>query len=295
MRDYARVSPRFWIGDTGRQIRTGGADSQVVALYLLTSPHSNMIGLYWQPIAYIAHETGIGFQGATKALESLCDAGFCYYDAQTEVVWVVEMARFQIGDELKPNDKQRKGVQNAYDEVPANPFLEPFFERYAEAFGMTKERIYEGACKPLGSKAQAQAQAQAQEKAQAQAQAGDELPLDASPPVISIPLVGDRVHGVTQARIDFWRGLYPAVDVVQELRKMAGWCDANPTRRKTARGIEAFITNWLSKTQDRGGTTPPPAPGLSPIVKSKQQALEERNAQTAQRVLAELEEGGGNV
>lgn len=248
MRDYARVSPRFWIGDTGRQIRAGGADSQVVALYLLTSPHSNMIGLYWQPVAYIAHETSIGIEGATKALASLCEAGFCRYDTQTEVVWVCEMARFQIGDELKPNDKQRKGVQNAYDEVPANPFLEEFFERYADAFGMSKARVYEGACKPLGSKAQAQAQAQ--EKAQAQAQAADALSRSDLPVVISLPLIGDKLHPVTQDRVDFWRSLYTAVDVDQELRKMAGWLSSNPTRRKTARGIEAFVTNWLSRTQD---------------------------------------------
>lgn len=164
MRDYARISPRFWIGETGRQIRSGGIESQLVALYLLSSPHSNMIGLYWQPVTYIAHETGIPIEEATKALASLCESGFCQYDQQTEVVWVREMARFQVADRLKPKDKQIVGVQNAYNDVPANPFLAAFFERYSEAFSMTRARAYEGASKTLGSKAQAQAQ----EKAQAQ-------------------------------------------------------------------------------------------------------------------------------
>jgi hypothetical protein len=164
MRDYARLSPRFWIGETGRQIRSGGIESQLVALYLLSSPHSNMIGLYWPPVTYIAHETGIPIEGANKALASLCESGFCQYDQQTEVVWVREMARFQVADRLKPKDKQIVGVQNAYNDVPANPFLAAFFERYREAFSMTNARAYEGASKTLGSKAQAQAQ----EKAQAQ-------------------------------------------------------------------------------------------------------------------------------
>jgi hypothetical protein len=48
-----------------------------------------------------------------------------------------------------------------------------------------------------------------------------------------------------------WKYLYPAVDVMQELRNMRGWLLANKTKRKTRRGIERFINNWLAKRQDR--------------------------------------------
>lgn len=53
-----------------------------------------------------------------------------------------------------------------------------------------------------------------------------------------------------------WKKLYPAVDVKQELRNMKGWLDANPTKRKTRRGIKRFINNWLTRSQDKGGTRP---------------------------------------
>ena len=59
MRDYARISPRFWTGKTGKQIKEHSSDHVAVALYLLSSPHSNMIGLYYLPILYIAHESGV--------------------------------------------------------------------------------------------------------------------------------------------------------------------------------------------------------------------------------------------
>ncbi|EPR0667076.1 hypothetical protein ACUZZ3_005115, partial [Escherichia coli] len=36
MRDYAKVSPRFWLGETGRELRKAGAEAQVVAFYLMT-------------------------------------------------------------------------------------------------------------------------------------------------------------------------------------------------------------------------------------------------------------------
>lgn len=54
--------------------------------------------------------------------------------------------------------------------------------------------------------------------------------------------------------------LYPAVDVEQECRNMAGWLDANKTKRKTRRGIERFINSWLSRKQDQGGTRPGRSP-----------------------------------
>ena len=60
-------------------------------------------------------------------------------------------------------------------------------------------------------------------------------------------------YGVEQEAIEKWENLYPAVDVMQELRKMAGWLDANRTRRKTRRGIEKFINGWLAREQDKGG------------------------------------------
>ena len=54
--------------------------------------------------------------------------------------------------------------------------------------------------------------------------------------------------------VDKWTALYPAVDVEQELRAMAGWLDANPKKRKTKNGIKRFINSWLSRAQDRGGS-----------------------------------------
>ena len=58
MRDYGKVSPHFWIGRTGKELRQAGPESQLVALYLLTSPHANMIGLYYMPLTFLSHETG---------------------------------------------------------------------------------------------------------------------------------------------------------------------------------------------------------------------------------------------
>lgn len=79
------------------------------------------------------------------------------------------------------------------------------------------------------------------------------------PPVITLLLNTGAEYPITQADVKGWMELYPAVDVMQELRAMKGWCGANPKKRKTAGGIKRFVNSWLAKEQNKGGT-----PGYRP-------------------------------
>ncbi|HGF9411376.1 TPA: hypothetical protein ACJETM_000209 [Acinetobacter baumannii] len=177
MRDYGKVSPHFWTGSTGKKLREC-PDSIVVAMYLMTCPHANMLGLYYMPLLYVAHETGLGLEGAKKGLKWACEAGFCSYDEVSEMVWVHEMARFQVAESLKPTDNRCKGIQKDYDSLPVNPFLSSFYEKYATAFCMTNRREGKGTLslsnlapsKPLVSQEQEQEQEQDKSLSQAPAQ-----------------------------------------------------------------------------------------------------------------------------
>lgn len=95
-----------------------------------------------------------------------------------------------------------------------------------------------------------------------------------APPVAELPLNDGSLFPVYAPDASKWSMLYPAVNVLQELRKMTGWLDANPKRRKTKAGIKSFITSWLAREQDRGGAAP-----ARPAYRSKN---EERNAQFQQ-------------
>ena len=84
-------------------------------------------------------------------------------------------------------------------------------------------------------------------------------PVPASTPAVCQIILNDKsFYPVTQADVDKWTKLYPAVDILAELRKMAGWSDANPQKRKTKGGIQRFINSWLAKEQDRGGNREKP-------------------------------------
>src|SRR3546814_17545060 len=103
MRDYAKLGPKMWHGKTIRDLRKRaearalegaprGSEGIVVALYLMTSPSYNMLGLFTHPILYMAHETGLCAGGAWKGLHDCIEVGFCRYDRETERVWVYGMA-----------------------------------------------------------------------------------------------------------------------------------------------------------------------------------------------------------
>lgn len=79
--------------------------------------------------------------------------------------------------------------------------------------------------------------------------------IDEQPSLIGLPLNTGEDHPVTEHFAAQMQQLYPAVDVMQELRAMRGWLLANPTRRKTRKGIPRFINNWLARCQDRGGSS----------------------------------------
>ena len=162
MRDYSKVEPKMWHGKTMKALRKS-PEGLVVALYLMTSPSSNMLGLYAQPILYMAYETGLGEEGARKGLQSCIDAGFCSYDEESEFVFVHEMACYQIAPALKAADLRCKGIQKDYEALPDNPFLGDFYERYADVFHLTKARGIEAPTKPLRSQEQEQEQEQDRE------------------------------------------------------------------------------------------------------------------------------------
>ena len=81
------------------------------------------------------------------------------------------------------------------------------------------------------------------------------MPAHEEPLAIEMLLNDGSAFPIYPSDVTRWEVLYPAVDIIAQLRKMAGWCDANPKRRKTKNGIKRFINSWLAGEQDKGGIT----------------------------------------
>jgi len=67
--------------------------------------------------------------------------------------------------------------------------------------------------------------------------------LDAAGAQKTVPVHSDFVDSV--------RDLYPALDLVRELRRAREWLINNPSRRKTAKGMRRFLIGWFDRQQNR--------------------------------------------
>jgi len=71
---------------------------------------------------------------------------------------------------------------------------------------------------------------------------------------ITLPMRNGSEFEVSEKMVNDLDPLYPAVNVQQTLREMRAWLMLNAHRRKTRRGMGAFISNWLSSEQAKHGT-----------------------------------------
>ena len=80
--------------------------------------------------------------------------------------------------------------------------------------------------------------------------------LNNAPGVMEFPTVGtgEKTWNLTQAKFDEYAKAFPGLDVMAECRKARQWCNDNPEKRKTAKGMTRFLNAWLSRAQnERGG------------------------------------------
>src|SRR4051812_31066031 len=96
---YGVLFPRFWEGTTGRHIQEKGRDAVILAAYLASCRHANMIGLYELPLIFIDRELPVlrSRLYVLQAFQALQEAEYATFDMGTEHVWVKEMARVRLG------------------------------------------------------------------------------------------------------------------------------------------------------------------------------------------------------
>lgn len=134
---YGKLLPSFFYGTTGMSLQSAGAigkDALILAAFLMANEWASMIGLYELSIQKLARKLPVlKARDTSRAFALLDKEQFAYYDEETEIVWVREMARVRINliaGQVIANPRQRTAAQNCYYRVPLNPFLGPFYDRY---------------------------------------------------------------------------------------------------------------------------------------------------------------------
>lgn len=74
-----------------------------------------------------------------------------------------------------------------------------------------------------------------------------------STPLLTFHTVGQsRIWELTDQRVSEWLEAYPNLDVLAECRRAFAWIEAHPEKRKTAKGMPAFLVSWLNRAVDHG-------------------------------------------
>jgi len=140
MRNYASISPLFWTKGSGKKLR-GHKEGQIVALYLMSSPATTMVGIFHLSLPTLCHETGLTAEEASKGLARCSDpdVDLAYWDEDEELVFVPALAKHQIGESLKPKDHKIKGVKRALEPFKSHRFYGLFLHKYAKAYRLGEE------------------------------------------------------------------------------------------------------------------------------------------------------------
>lgn len=213
-------------------------------------------------IARLAHDTGLNRKTVTSVLKRLRDAGV-----------IVKTGRM-VGPNMSVPEYQLNGVQGREDDVK---FTVPKNGHSPKA-GTAQNRDEHHAqnwVDPKTDTTQKRAGGQTQKRVGYHAQkrvteSPIESPIESpstycsefettSPPTAekrcaifcTLPLNDGTEFAVSEDFVAELVPLYPNVDVMQALRAMKGWLIGNAKKRKTRRGIKAFITSWLSREQDK--------------------------------------------
>lgn len=86
---YRAVHTHFWTDPVVRELPP---DGKLLFLHLITNPHAHLSGLYYLPIASIAHETGL----KPARIETLLQSLSCVQvDVKTGLIWIKRMFAYQ--------------------------------------------------------------------------------------------------------------------------------------------------------------------------------------------------------
>ena len=85
---YRRIDTAIWTMPAMRQLEP---PAKLLYLYLRTNPHGHLSGIYYLPLTLAMHETGLSEAELGYGIDTLSIGHWARYDAENEVVWVVDM------------------------------------------------------------------------------------------------------------------------------------------------------------------------------------------------------------
>lgn len=251
MTEYSKVARRIWNSKTFSGLND---DAKFLWFYLLTCPHSNMVGLYILKTGYVLEDLNWSPQRFTKSFNELLSIqltngcrGLIKYDEQNKLLLI---KNFLEHNPLK-NPNQIIAAIKKIKELPFSPLFQELKLFTEQLNKQSPKQLYTPLVEQLGKPVTVTVTVTGEEE-----EIPQKVPPEPSEGIfLSIPLIDKTYFHVANKLIEEFTELYPAVDVKQALRDIKGWNISNPKKRKTPNGILKHINTWLAKAQDKSGGT----------------------------------------
>lgn len=131
MRNTSIIKSRFFIAGTGRRImKEYGRGVAMTAVYLTAGPSSHMAGIYYLAPGTAAAELCIDADEFLADVAILEREGFCRYDHEASVIWVISMLGHQVSTAWKEGDRRMKTIRLHLDALPDSHLILAFRRHY---------------------------------------------------------------------------------------------------------------------------------------------------------------------
>ena len=238
---YRTIETSTWDDERVKKLHPLG---KLLFVYLITNRHAHVSGIYYLSAAEAADETGLTESRADTLLDTLSHSGLIAQDRVSGVIWVKKML-----------DKQGRGKKNSaraaaqLKTLHKCSLIKDFLEFYKH-----RHIPYTIPYTDVAIQEQEQDQEQEQEKdiaSPAEKASGTKPPSGkATTKIFWSPQNGWL--GIMEAHRSRWATAYPACNLDRQLASMDSWARANPKKAHKS-NWEKFITNWLTREQDKGG------------------------------------------
>ncbi len=118
---YSKIESQIWFDEKFSALTH---TQKLLFLYILTSPHSNIIGLYVLKPGYIAEDLNMKPKDLMKDLSKLIDKGLIKYDFNVGLVYIPNYLKYNP----LTNPNQKKAANKILKQLPKSPLIIEFLQ-----------------------------------------------------------------------------------------------------------------------------------------------------------------------
>jgi len=265
---YRKIYTRIWHDEVFKELST---DARLLFLYFLVCPHGHLAGIFVLPFGYAVEDLDWEYDRIRKAWQEVESKELILYDPGSKVILIPNFLKYNpfenrntvtsairhvsslpnsrlIGSWCEMAKMNLRGKMSELVPGMIGEFEVIFSERFGELFAEPSGET------GTGTGTGTEAGTEAGEKPNVPNGGGGNgagvKKTDWTKSVKWNPVEG-CFEGITPEMIGKWKGAYPAVDFEVQLCRADEWLKSNPTKGK--KNYYRFLTNWFSRSQERGG------------------------------------------